>query len=350
MKRYYAVCTAVAAILVGITLYFRTEPTKFYGIADTRETIINADAPVEIRRIPVVQGQTVNGGDTLVVLDRPELMLKISEISHMLSEYKARKTYQVSSSKSEVKQIRAEQAQRINEIKAKKRELEAQYEMNKKLVEELRSVKSEEAAEEDSTNNPILAQIKSLNHLLDLAGDPAQIRIERINRTITSTDDPLAAQVQRLSDELILLEKERSRLIICAPMSGMIGTVKFKEGEKVSPFDTILTLHAAAPSYVKGFIHENVYSHVTVGDTVQVTPFSDEKQGIDGTVVGVGSRIVDYPERLRKRQDIPIWGREVIIKIPENNTLLLGEKVLISVLSKKKQAFSMRSITGRQQR
>ena len=35
-------------------------------------------------------------------------------------------------------------------------------------------------------------------------------------------------------------------------------------------------------------------------------------------------------------KDIPIWGREVIIRIPENNTFLLGEKVLISVMAKKK--------------
>jgi multidrug resistance efflux pump len=347
MRRYYVVCAGVTAVLAGITMYFSSEPTKFYGIADTKETIINAYASVEIRKIPVVQGQTVTAGDTLVVLDRPELVLKINEISHMLSEYKARKIYQTTSSRSEVKQIQAEQAERINEITAKIRELEAQYEMNRKLVAELRSLKKEESDLVDSTDNPILAQIKSLRSLLESAKNPSQIQIERINKQLTTADDPLAAQVQRLSDELSLLQKEQSKLVICAQMNGMIGTVKFKEGEKVSPFDTILTLHEAAPSYVKGYIHENVYSHVAVGDTVRVVSFSDDRQGFAGRVVGVGSRIVDYPERLRKRQDIPIWGREVVIKIPENNSFLLGEKVLISVMTKKKSIFSLQSFTRR---
>lgn len=341
MKRFYVVCTLVTAVLVGITAFFKSEPTKFYGIADTKETIINADASVAIKKISVVQGQTVNAGDTLVILERPELDLKISEISHMLSEYKARKIYQTSTSRSEKRKIQAEQAERINEINARIRELEAQYEMNKKLVEELRSVKKEDVKENDSMSHPILAQIKSLRNLLESARNPAQIQIERIDRQLATTDDPLGAQVQRLSDELSLLQREKEKLIMCAQMSGMIGTVKFKEGEKVSPFDTILTLHAAAPSYVKGYIHENVYSHVAVGDTVTVRSFADTKEGVSGRVVGVGSRIVDYPERLRKRQDIPIWGREVIIKIPENNSFLLGEKVLISVLQKKKFHFSL---------
>ena len=55
-----------------------------------------------------------------------------------------------------------------------------------------------------------------------------------------------------------------------------------------------------------------------------------DNNNVEGDVVGVGSRIVEYPVRLRKRQDIQIWGREVLIKIPENNAFLLGEKVRIS--------------------
>ena len=345
MKRFYVVCTGVTAVLFGITSYFRSEPTKFYGIADTKETVINADAAVEISNIPVVQGQTVNAGDTLVTLERPELVLKISEITHMLSEYKLRKNYQTASSRSEIEKMKAEQTQRINEITAEISELEAKYEMNKRLLKSLRPLDKVEftPGDEDSINNPILAQIKSLRQMLESARSPFKIQIDRINKQLSNTDDPIGAQIQRLSDELTLLQKEQERLVIRAQNSGMIGTVKFKAGEKVSPFDTILTLHAESPSYVKGFIHENVYSHVTVGDTVMVLSFADERHGVSGEVVGVGSRIVDYPERLRKRQDIPIWGREVIIKIPENNRFLLGEKVLISVLNKKKIFFFLDS-------
>jgi hypothetical protein len=108
--------------------------------------------------------------------------------------------------------------------------------------------------------------------------------------------------------------------------------VKFKDGEKVSPFDTILTLHTTSPSYAKGYIHENLYSQIKIGDTVTVTPVTDKTQVMFGNVVGVGSRIVEYPVRLLKRPDVQVWGREVLIKLPNNNALLLGEKVLISPL------------------
>ncbi len=337
MKRFYIICIGICAVLAGITTFFQKESTKFYGIADTKETIINSESGVEIRKLFVVQGQTVNAGDTLVILDQPELVIRINEILHTLNEYKAQKTYQTTFSRSEKRKYQAEQEERINEINAQIRELESQYEMNKKLVKELRSLKKEGADEADSSN-PILTQIQSLRRLLESARNPAQVQIDRLTNELSTTNDPIESQVRRYTNELDLLQKEQQKLIMCAQINGMIGMVKFKEGEKVSPFDTILTLHAAAPSYVKGYIHEAVYSRVTAGDTVVVQSVTDEKQNVLGIVVGVGSRIVDYPVRLQRRADIPIWGREVLIKIPEDNSFLLGEKVLITDVRKKKTA------------
>jgi len=218
------------------------------------------------------------------------------------------------------------------------RELEAQYEQNKKLVKELRSIKGTEAEENDSTN-PILTQIKGLRRLLESARNPAQTQIDFFTKELATNDDPIQAQVQRYAMELELLQEQQRQLIKIASISAIIGMVKFKEGERVAPCDTILTLHAAAPSYIKGYIHENVYSHVAVADSVIVRSAADPKHYINGIVTGVGSRIIDFPERLRKMPDFLIWGREIIIKIPDDNNFLLGEKVLISVYDKKKTVF-----------
>lgn len=78
-----------------------------------------------------------------------------------------------------------------------------------------------------------------------------------------------------------------------------------------------------------GYIHENSAQTIATGDEVEVVRESTRENSITGSVVGVGSRIVEYPIRLRKNPDIPLWGREVQIKIPEENNLLLGEKLII---------------------
>ena len=80
----------LSAVLV-ITLIFKGEATQFYGIAETREIVINAENSVEIKRIHVVLGQIINEADTLAELHRPELTMKINEITHQLDELKAQK-------------------------------------------------------------------------------------------------------------------------------------------------------------------------------------------------------------------------------------------------------------------
>lgn len=329
MKRFYVICAVIGVVLVGMTLYSRGEPARFLGIAETKETIINADESVEIERIIVVQGQKVSVGDTLVILDQPELTLMINEIFHTLDEFRAQHRFQASYSRSEMEKYKAEQVEKTGEITAEINELEAQYAMNNKLVDELRSVSKRKEAGDDSLN-PILAQIHSLKRLRESLNNTPQVEINRLGSELASSDDPIIAQVRRYEEELALLNKRRKELVKIAQINGIIGMVKYRNGEKVAPFDTILTLHTPAPSYVKGFIHEDLFSRISVGDSVTVSSFVNGRTITNGQVTGVGTRIVEYPERLRKRIDLPIWGREVIVRVPEQSPLILGQKVLIS--------------------
>lgn len=332
MRRIYVLCAVLAVALASLTLYYRAEPDTFYGIADTKEITISSGSAVEIRRIAVVQGQLVSQGDTLIELHNPDLEMRLSQISHELSELRSRKAAHATLSKSEILQLKAQQEERTGEIRAELKELEAQYEMNKRLVSELHSLDRDKAeAGSGDAANPLVIKIESLRKQLELSQDPARVYENRLANALSSSGDPLAEQVIRLEDELRILNTERAGQVITAQIGGLIGSVNFKAGEKVSPFAPILTLHAAAPSFVRGYIHEDVYSQVAVKQKVRVQSNQDRRHKVEGEVVGVGARIVEYPERLRRRPDILIWGREIIIRLPPENRFLLGEKVLISM-------------------
>jgi multidrug resistance efflux pump len=332
MKNLYVVWALLLVAVAAITLRFRGESSHFYGIADASEIGINLENAVEIKRIHVVQGQVIAAGDTLVELSRPELTLSINDISHQLDELRAKKHASAAASRSQIRQLKAVQETKINAIKSEIQQLEAQYAMNRKLAAELKSIKNDGTGTPvDAANNPVLLKIESLRKELELALHPSQIEIDMLSSGLSSTDgDPVLIQAQRLENELMLLNEGQKKLLIFAPISGIVGSVNFKEGEKVSPFTPVMTLHTKSPSYVKGYIHENVYNKIAAGDTVTIYSISESGHRIRGEVVGVGSRIVEYPARLRRRPEIQIWGREVVIKIPHDNEFLLGEKVRIA--------------------
>ncbi len=291
MKVLYITLALVATILIVLSLKQNGESTIFYGIAETREIVINSDHAVEIKKIHVQQGQTINQGDTLIELNRPELTIKIKELTNQVS------------------QAKSQQSAKANRIKAQIKELEAQYELNKKLTSQLKSIPNQKTAKKDDAHNPIKIKIDNLKRELSITKSSTQVK-----------------------EEIILLQQEIYKLTKSAQISGVIGSVNFKEGEKVSPFAPIITLHTKSPSSIKGYIHENVYNKVSVDQKVMVASLSDKRNKVEGVVIGVGSRIVEYPLRLRKRPDIQIWGREIIIKIPNENSFLLGEKVLITAI------------------
>lgn len=345
MKPLLIAAALLTVLLTALTFYYRSEPNHFYGIADTKEIEISSQSPVEVRRIWVTQGQVVRQGDTLIELHDPDLELKINQITNELSVLKTRRSAHATLSRSEIRQLQAQQQEKVSEIRAELRELEAQYNLNRQLVSELRSLsKNGEAAKpEADASNPIKIKIESLKKMLEMAQDPSRVYVDRLSHALSSSGDPIIEQAERLEEELGLLLEDKKRLVIPAQMDGLIGSVNFRVGEKVSPFAPILSLHAASPSFVRGYIHEDVMSQVGLSQVVTVRSSHDKGNALQGKIIGVGARIVEYPERLRRRADIVIWGREIMVQLPPENRFLLGEKVLIT-LSDGKPLFAPDSV------
>ncbi len=335
----YGVWFIILLSTIAITLFYNIESSSFYGIAETREIVVNFEGAVEIKRISVTEGQSVEKGAILVELTSPDLMLKINHISHQLEQLKAQKGVDKSEVLSRLRQLKAEKVAKENELENQIVQLENQYTINKSLLSGLKSISKNNEVQDYNNNSPIQLKIRNLKKELSLSVNPLIIQIELLNKTLANSENPIEIQVERLENELNILREEKTKLNIYAQISGIIGSVNFKPGAKVTPFAPILTLHTKTPSFVKGYIYENVYSPIAMGECVNVVSLAAAETVIKGCVVGIGARIVEYPVRLRKHPDMQVWGREVVIRIPVNNKFILGEKVMIAA-SEKKQGFA----------
>ncbi len=81
------VSCALAVIVIGI--YLQLQSASFLGVADSRETIINFEYSVLIKRVHVIAGQAVAKGEILAELEQPDLDLKIQQVRAQLSKLKA---------------------------------------------------------------------------------------------------------------------------------------------------------------------------------------------------------------------------------------------------------------------
>lgn len=319
----------VLGIVVMISIIYTFEADHFYGVAESREIVVNSEMPVEIKRVDVVEGQFIEKHQLLVELSSPELDLKINEISHQLEQLKVQKGLDKAELTAKVRQLRAQKKSKTTEIENRIKQLESRYRLNKALTQSLKSVEAD-VLTADQTMSPIRQQIDHLRLELVDAARPLNIQIELLETALNASESPKKIQVERLEKELKMLRWESERLNIYARISDLIGSINYKPGEKVAPFVPILTLQTQTPSFVKGYLLEDVASSVKIGEKLTVTSLSDGKRAIKGTVVGVGARFVPYPVRLRKHPDLQIWGREVHVRISDNNPFILGEKVVLA--------------------
>jgi hypothetical protein len=243
-------------IVLALGLHSGVDTSTFVGIADSRESNINFDFPVNVASINALAGQSVKKGDLIAQVEQPELELKLQETRALL-----------------------------NKLNAERR-----------MVLEM-------------------GQLGSLRSKA-VAVDPSS--------------DPLATEIKNLEDQVAVLENRQKSLYVFAPFDGVVGSVNFKKGETVKPFEPLISVSPSTPTYIDAFIHEALQTHVAVGQTVNVVSLNDSSREVQGHIVSMGSRIVELPIRIGRVQTTKMWGREIMIEIPHENPFLLGEKVEVS--------------------
>jgi len=332
----FAFIAILIAAVVGIIVYSGQETTNFQGFAESNETMINTEIPVSIKKVLVMEGDTVSKGQKLAELESQDLTLRIADIRTQLLQIEAKKGLSKAEIKSKILQNKAAERAVISELNSQITTLENQLKINKELSGGLKSVRIKS---NDSAKNPIEIQIESLKS----SKEERRKEFAEINRMyvqlLSEGDSPETIETQKLKEELESLEKKNSDMALYAPFEGIVGSVFtkngngekvfFKGGEKIAAYSPVMSIINKEPSFVKGYIPESHFSAIKIGETVTITS-SNNKNPVSGVVTGLGGRIIPLPSRLLKHQNLPLWGREIVAKIPENNGFILGEKVNIA--------------------
>ena len=324
------------AAVVGIILYSGQETTNFQGFAESNETIINSETSVSIKKVFVMEGDSVYKGQKLAELESQELSIRIADIRSQLLQIETKRGMSEKEIKSKILQNKAAERAVISELRAQIQTLENQLKINKELSDGLKSVKIKKSA---SVKNPIEIQIESLESaIVDRRKEFAEIN-RMYTKMLESGETPENVEAEKLRAELKSLEEQNSNMAVYAPFDGIVGSVFikngngekvfFKGGEKIAAYSPILSIVNKEPSFVKGYIPESHFSAIKIGDEVTISNTQTPQQ-ITGIVTGLGGRIIPLPVRLLKNPNIALWGREIVVKIPENNGFILGEKVSIT--------------------
>ena len=219
--------TLLIAAVVGILVYSGQETTNFQGFAESNETTINTEIPVSLKKVLVMEGDTVSQGQKLAEFESQDLSFRIAEIRTQLLQLEAKKGMSKAEIQSKILQNKAAERAVISELDSQILSLENQLKINKELSDGLKTIKVKRG---DPAKNPIEIQIKALKSSKAERRKEFAETDKMYKRMLSEDYTPEKIETQKLTEELESLEKKNSDMALYAPFSGIIGSVFNKNG------------------------------------------------------------------------------------------------------------------------
>ncbi len=329
----YLTIVPIAFILYQMTAKLGQDAALFYGFAENKETELSHYKAVLIENIKVTPGEYVEKGQLLMTVEQANLDYKIDNASLEMEKLTAEAQKEQQELLAEIAQLRAERSAKQANINAEIQRLEAQIAQQKIILSGIKSLSTENQSPTDAE-----LKLEMLKTELNQVAIPIDAEIAQLEKLLKAIELPSRAQKTQVRRELNHYETEQAKLSIYAPTDGLIGNIRCKEGEYISAFTKLINFYEPNPTLVKGFVHESLIPQINAGDSLIVSSSLHPQLKITGIVIGLGARIVEIPDRLRKMPEIKTYGREVLIQIPADNPLLQKEKVRINSFEQNPQS------------
>ena len=315
----------VFLILVSST--FRNRKEAMMAVVESQVTAISFQKPVVIVALPVVPGQEIRKGDTILKVSRPDLTLDIEKKENEIQRLRSEMLQKQQSFEGKSALIQIETQGKIKRLQTDLLELTAKLERQKAVVKRL-GPNPDEAGSPSYYDTLSQVKAKSIADQINSTQQYARREMERLERGLLDELRIGETQVVLAEKELQALKEEYELLQKVAQFDGIVGTVNVQLDELVQPFTKVISIYEQHPSLIKAYMNEEITYEISPGDEVEVVS-ENRSYKIQGVVLELGARVVSYPTKIEPMSTTKSYGQEVFISISNENDFLNGEKVFV---------------------
>jgi HlyD family secretion protein len=296
-----AVIVAITLVLLaGALIYFERRPdssTAIVGVVRATEVRVEPEVNGQLVSITVEKGARVHAGDVLARFSAIELTARADQARAALASATAnRNNVYAGVRREQVDSLKAE----IAKASARLEYVQAQLTRTSTLARQ--SFESQQAldqAENDAASARADVAEAQANYDAAVAGPT------REERAISD------AQMQAAAAAVAVLERRLGKMILRAPVDGVVSVIAAEPGENVHAGQPILMVEAEGGQWLSFNAREDHLSGLTIGRTVSVM-----RNGADGAVNAVITE-------LRPIGTFATWQAERVIGDHDRNTLRL---------------------------
>ncbi|MCR9243717.1 MAG: HlyD family efflux transporter periplasmic adaptor subunit [bacterium] len=355
-----AVSIAVWAVAVAATIWLaglQPSSARFHGIVNTHVTTIAAPAAGRLTTLLVDLHDPVEAGQVIARLDDRDVRLKLSQATYELERLRAdmakrsadlaneastsQATHGLEASVEHRRLVSAAEVAQLEVLATRTRLEEARVRVQGVSIEadRLASLVSQGMLGEPdlvrtrTERDALHKRIDELEKLMTEQAARARTAQERVDSfapgdlTTAPVEATLAPWRWRLKTQEATLERialDAATLVLEAPAAGVVKAIRAQQGEWVRVGQPLVTLAAAGPTRVVGYIPSPDRPLVERTTAVVITRPDASTAGV-GRIESISPTLVPVPERLwldPRRQE---WAYEIIVT--PTGTAVPGERV-----------------------
>lgn len=272
MKKHYNVFIGLAAliallVIIGIAGYITAKPKAMtiQGEAEATEYRVSGKVPGRVEEIFVREGSMVHKGDTLVLIDSPEVRAK-------LAQAKAARDAALAQSRKAVNGARQEQIsgayQLWQQAIVQEDVLKKSFERTQNLYDQ-KVISTQKYDEVKAKYDAAVSQTLAAKSQYDMA----------VNGARQEDKDAALALVHQADGAIQEVEGYLSELYLTAPSDGIISSVYPKAGELVGQGAPVMTVTDLSDVWFTFNIREDYLHGMKTGDKITISiPALDGKK------------------------------------------------------------------------
>ena len=263
-------------LIVGYVVSKDNGPKYIQGEAEATEYRVSGKVPGRIEEFRAVEGSYVHKGDTLVVIDSPEIRSKIAEANAAKAAADAQR-------KKAMNGARSEQITGAYELWQQAIVQEDVLRKSFERVQNLYDQKVISAQKYDETKakyDAACAQTKAAKSQYDMAVAGAR----------SEDKEAAIALVDRANAAVELVNSYLGELYLTAPADGIISDIFPKVGELVGTGSPIMTVQDLADMWFTFNIREDQLHSLQIGDVIQLEIPALDHKTVDATVYYLRAR------------------------------------------------------------
>ena len=263
-------------LVVGYIVSKDNGPKYIQGEAEATEYRVSGKVPGRIEEFRAVEGSYVHKGDTLVVIDSPEIRSKIAEANAAKAAANAQRKKAMNGARSE--QITGayelwQQAIVQEEV------LRKSFERVQKLYDQ-QVISAQKYDETKAKYDAACAQTKAAKSQYDMAVAGAR----------SEDKEAAVALVDRANAAVELVNSYLEELYLTAPADGIISDIFPKVGELVGTGSPIMTVQDLADMWFTFNIREDQLHSLGIGDIVTLEIPALDHRSVEATVYYLKAR------------------------------------------------------------